>query len=68
MIARLVLSGGRFKTADSSVRVAFVVRFHILLCDRSTDMVLTLCGPNLSSLQRGFSMNNAFKMGPSFET
>ena len=51
---------------DSSVRVAFVVRFHILLCDRSTEMVLTLCGPNLSSLQRGFSTNNSFKMANIF--
>ena len=40
MIARLVLSRRRFKTADSSVRVASVVPFHVLLCDCSTETVL----------------------------
>ena len=40
MIASLVLSRGKFKTADSSVTVTFVVGFHLLLSDRSTKMVL----------------------------
>ena len=50
MIARLVLSRGRFKTADSSVREAFLVRFHVLLCDRSTEMVLKYKDQEIASL------------------
>ena len=50
MIARLVLSRGRFKTADSSVREAFVVRFHVLICDRSTGMVLKYKDQDIASL------------------
>ena len=50
MIARLVLSRGRFKTADSSVRVAFVVRFHVVLCNRLTEMVLKYKDQEIASL------------------
>ena len=50
MIARVVLSRGRFKTADCSVRIAFVVRFHVLLCDRSTKMVLKYKDQEIASL------------------
>ena len=44
------MSRGRFKTADCSVRVAFVVRFHVLLCDRSTKMVLKYKDQEIASL------------------
>ena len=44
------MSRGRFKTADSSVRVAFVVRFHVLLCDRSTEMVVKYKDQEIASL------------------
>ena len=51
MVARLVLSGGRIKTADSSSdRVALVVRFHVLLCDRSNEMVLKYEDQEIASL------------------
>jgi len=45
-----VLSRGRFKTADSSLGVAFVVGFHVLLCDRSTEMVLKYKDQEIVSL------------------
>ena len=47
MVARLVL---RSKTADSSDRVAYVVGFHVLLCDRSTEMVLKYKDQEIASL------------------
>jgi len=50
MIARLVLSRGRFKIADSGVGVAFVMGFHVLLCDRSIEMVLKYKDQEIVSL------------------
>ena len=50
MIVRLVLSRGRFKTADSRIRVAFLVRFHSLLCDHSNEMVLKYKDQEIASL------------------
>ena len=49
MIARLVLSRGRFKTADSRIGITFVVRFHIL-CDNSNEIVLKYKDQEIASL------------------
>lgn len=49
MIARLVLSCGRFKTADSRIGITFVVRFHIL-CDNSNEIVLKYKDQEIASL------------------
>ena len=50
MIVRLVLSRGRFKTADSRIRVAFVARSHVLLCDHWNKMVLKYKDQEIASL------------------